>query len=201
MFNIKSGYAKNIDGKIAATKILVVDEATSKALDSVYNNHRSGFFAFIAPNSSFSVIGLSNGCIPILLQPSQIANDTAEISLQLNNINTLIDKNKIQPLENLIDENEPKKLSKISKLYLNYLAKEIADLPQIISISVFCQEGAKDLSSQDLAQTQANLIKAALIANGIKSEKIVAVGFEDKKSIDQNGKSNSRIEIGFIANQ
>ncbi|MDR0789204.1 MAG: hypothetical protein LBO06_00255 [Bacteroidales bacterium] len=202
MFNLKSGYARDIDAKPAFAKIILIDNTTNKPFDSIMSNNTTGFFAFLSPAVSFSVIGLGKGCIPALLQPSQMANDSSEISLQLNNINTLIEKNKIQPLENLIDESEPKKLPNIAKLYLNYLAKELAELPQTISISVFCSNGTKDLSAQDLAQTQASLIKSALITNGIKSEKIVAVGFEHKRNADsQNTTPKSRIEIGFISNQ
>ncbi|MDR1725285.1 MAG: hypothetical protein LBR28_02720 [Bacteroidales bacterium] len=199
MFNFCSGYAKNIDNKPSSAQILLVDNVTTKEISETKSNN-TGFFAFIKPENKYSVIGLAKGCIPTMLVNTESLSDTGNIMLQLNEINSLIARNKMQQLDIFFDTNDLKKLNKVSKLYLNYLAKELIPLQKIITISVYCQKDIKDLSATNLAQMQANIIKSTLIEAGLSSEKIVAVGFEDKKNsnISYDNKENSHVEIGFI---
>jgi hypothetical protein len=195
MFSFRCGNAKDINGKPASASIIIVDEATNKPFDSVESNSNTGFFAFRKPEKPFAVAGVKKGCIPVLLQSRQTASDSTIIAIQLNEIQMLISKNKIQTLDIPFDDNEMKKLPAITKLYLHFFAQELIEMSQIVSISVFCNSGLKDLSPQELAQSRANLIKSALIDEGMPSERIVAVGFEYKT------KSKCRVETGFIENQ
>ncbi|MDR1005696.1 MAG: OmpA family protein [Bacteroidales bacterium] len=199
MFVFGSGFAKDIDNNPTSATINIVNKATGKVIDSVESNPANGFFAFIEPEQDFAIIASKEGCVPSLLNNVISPVDSVKMLFSLNDINTLIERNKISVLSTLFDEKEQGVMSKISKLYLNYLAYEIDRIKQIVSISVFCRSGHKGMSAQDLAQVQANAVKAGLIESGLPSDKIIAVGYADKEDSNKTSAPNSRIEIGFIS--
>jgi hypothetical protein len=194
LFDFLTGTTTDINNEPTSAAILIVDSATATKIAETKSNTR-GFFAYEKSSNNIKLIALKDGCIPALLTPN-------EIKLQLTEIKLLIAKSKIHNIEYLFDENIPDKLSKISKLYLSFLAKEFVELPYIVGVSVYCANGFKNMSAKELAQVQANLIKSELIANGVPSNTIVAVGFDKGSALKPDDeKINSIIEIGFIENQ
>ncbi len=185
-----TGYLINQDSKPISAQIFIEDSQSGVRLFTTKSS-LLGYFAYPKQTKPINIISVNKGYLP------KYYSESEQLIIRQDLIEDIFKKNKLIVIESIFSEDSPDKLNIVAENYLNYLAQSVEDSKYIMTISVHCHKGFKNMNEEDLSWHQATLIKNKLIALGINHQNIVTAGYGNKNKL-LGWEDKNRIEIGFM---